>query len=182
MTSLRIRSDRALSGEPLELNGVLFFHANGPPAWLSSLTGLWSPGPSTRLTCRGSLGTPGTLPRPRSRKPPLTRWRPPCGKLQIGEARRVLVPSPPQPLLCSQTPPSDHTPFLVADWAERMPPRAQTRCGLALASGGPGGSWMCGSPLAASPVSADWGGGMGVQTAFSLSFVMERILSKANMP
>lgn len=184
MTSRRIRAARALSGEapaaPAELTGVLCFGAHGPPAWLSALTGSWSPGPSTRLTCRGSPMAPGRPPRPRPHKPPRTRSLPPCGKLQIGKAPSG---SPPFPTaasapLCSQTPPSDRTASSRARLSACRPEPRRAE-GWPWPLGGPGESWMRGSLLAASPVSADGGG-----AAKSIHFVLHdgRILPKAHIP
>lgn len=176
MTSRRIRAARALSGEapaaPAELTGVLCFGAHGPPAWLSALTGSWSPGPSTPLTCRGSPMAPGRPPRPRPHKPPRTRSLPPCGKLQIGKAPSGSPPPFPtaaSALLCSQTPPSDRTASSRARLSACSPEPRRAE-GWPWPLGGPGESWMlavCWRPPQCLLT------GAGLRKAFTLSFMME---------
>lgn len=175
MTSRRIRAARALSGEapaaPAELTGVLCFGAHGPPAWLSALTGSWSPGPSTRLTCRGSPMAPGRPPRPRPHKPPRTRSLPPCGKLQIGKAPSGSPPFPTaaSALLCSQTPPSDRTASSRARLSAcaRSPDALRAGLGLWGVRESPGCVAVCWRPPQCLLT------GAGLRKAFTLSFMME---------
>lgn len=96
---------------------------------------------------------------------------------------RVLLPSPPRPPLCSallaDTPFRPHSAPWPAEGLSAGHPEPRRAEGWPWPLGGPGESWMRGSLLAASPVSADGGG-----AAKSIHFVLHDggILPKAHIP